>query len=205
VPLLQGTNHDEGRFFVGFFFDALGSPLTAAQYPQVLAGQFGAAAVPKILAVYPLSAYASPDLAYAAVGTDAQFSCPALEADSLAWRSGVYGYEFDDENAPDDFGVTFTFPLGAAHSTELQYVFGKVPVTDATPPFTAAQFALSGQMMGYWTRFAATGSPNGRGAPYWPRFSPARQQIQALAPAGTGPRAGFAAEHHCGLWATIGA
>ena len=31
VPLLQGTNHDEGRFFVGFGFDALGKPLTAAQ------------------------------------------------------------------------------------------------------------------------------------------------------------------------------
>ena len=31
VPLLQGTNHDEGRFFVGFGFDVLGKPLTAAQ------------------------------------------------------------------------------------------------------------------------------------------------------------------------------
>jgi para-nitrobenzyl esterase len=57
-------------------------------------------------------------------------------------------------------------------------------------------------MMGYWTRFAATGDPNGGGAPHWPRFSPARHQIHELVPA-TGPQAGFAAEHHCGLWASI--
>jgi para-nitrobenzyl esterase len=206
VPLLQGTNHDEGRFFVGFEFDAFGKPLTAAQYPQVLAGQFGAGAAARIQAAYPLSAYPSPDLAYAAVLTDAQFSCPALRADSLAWRSGVYGYEFDDENAPDDFGlfgIRFTFPLGAAHSTELQYVFGKIPFADSTPPFSAAQFALSAQMMGYWTRFAATGDPNGGGAAYWPRFRPASQQIQALIPGGSGPRTGFAAEHHCRFRATV--
>ncbi len=54
-------------------------------------------------------------------------------------RSGVYAYEFSD-------------PLGDAHSTELQYVFGKIPYLDVTPPFTAAQFALSAQMMKYWDR-----------------------------------------------------
>src|SRR5262249_14848929 len=31
VPLLQGSNHDEGRFFVGIGFDAQGHPLTAAE------------------------------------------------------------------------------------------------------------------------------------------------------------------------------
>jgi para-nitrobenzyl esterase len=33
VPLLQGTNHDEGRFFPALEFDVSGHPLTAAQYP----------------------------------------------------------------------------------------------------------------------------------------------------------------------------
>jgi para-nitrobenzyl esterase len=28
-------------------------------------------------------------------------------------------------------------------------------------------------MIGYWTRFAATGDPNGAGAVEWPRFEPA--------------------------------
>jgi para-nitrobenzyl esterase len=203
VPLVQGTNSDEGRFFVGFLYDALGHPLTAAQYPQVLAAQFGAGPAALVQAVYPLSAYPSPDLAYAAVFTDSEFSCPALDADLLAARSGVYGYEFADGNAPNDFGVTFSFPLGAAHSTELQYVFGKIPYLDSTPSFTAAQFALSAQIMGYWARFAATGSPDGGGTPYWPRFTPDRQQIQRLIPSGPGPESGFAAEHRCSFWTKI--
>ncbi len=203
VPLLQGTNHDEGRFFVGLEFDALGAPLTAAQYPAVLTAQFGAVNAAKIEARYPLSAYPSPDLAYASVFTDAEFSCPALLADTYAWRSGVYAYEFSDPDPPNDFGITFSFPLGAAHSTELQYVFGKIPYLDVTPPFTPAQAALSVQMMRYWARFASDGNPNGGGASYWPAFGPARQQIQELTPTGIAPATTFGAYHQCAFWAQI--
>ncbi|MGE5289289.1 MAG: carboxylesterase/lipase family protein [Micromonosporaceae bacterium] len=213
VPLIQGTNHDEGRFFVALEFDAQGRPLTAAQYPGVIEAQFGAAAAPKILAEYPLPAYPSPDLAYASVFTDSVFSCPALRTDALVWHSGVYAYEFSDPNPPNDFGLTFTFPLGAAHSTELQYVFQKIPFLDTTPPFTAAQFGLSDQMIGYWSRFAASGSPNGRvargpsegSAPFWPRFTPPGQKIQELVPDGTAPETGaqFASDHHCAFWDTL--
>jgi para-nitrobenzyl esterase len=204
VPLLQGSNLDEGRFFVAFEFDALGSPLTAAQYPAVIQQEFGAAA-PQVLARYPLSGYPSPDLALSAVVTDELFSCPALSNDTLAEGSGAYGYEFSDPDPPNDFGITFTFPLGPAHSTELQYVFQNIPVLDVTPPFTPAQFALSDQMIGYWARFAATGDPNGGNAPYWPRFTAGNQQIQELVPAATAPEpaATFAAYHQCGFWASL--
>jgi para-nitrobenzyl esterase len=203
VPLLNGTNHDEGRFFVGFGFDALGHPITAAQYPALLTAQYGAAAAAKIEARYPLSAYPSPDLAYAAVFTDASFSCPALLADNLASRSGGYAYEFSDPNPPNDFGVTFTFPLGAAHSTELQYVFGKIPFLNTTPSFTPAQAALSAQMMKYWTRFARAGNPNGGGAPNWPGFRPAHQVVQELIPGATAPSTNFAVSHQCSFWTQI--
>jgi para-nitrobenzyl esterase len=208
VPLLQGTNHDEGRLFAGLAFDARGTPLTAAQYPGVIQAQFGAANAPKVLAAYPLSAYPSPDLAYAAVFTDSAFSCPALQADQLATRSGVYAYEFSDPNPPNDTGLTFSFPLGAAHSTELAYVFQRMVFFDTIPPFTPAQLDLSNQIIGYWTRFAATGSPNGgtgAGAPHWPRYVPRDAQIQQLVPDATAPQpaASFAAFHHCALWASL--
>jgi para-nitrobenzyl esterase len=206
VPLLQGTNHDEGRFFVGLEFDLLGHPITKEQYPGLIKAQFGAKAAPAILATYPLRAYKSPDLAYAAVFTDSTFSCPALGADELASGSGVYAYEFSDPDPPNDFGVHFTFPLGAAHSTELQYVFQRIPLLDIVPPFKPAQLALSNQFIAYWTHFAATGNPNGRGVPRWPAFTFKRQRIQELIPSATAPETGarFSGFHKCAFWLTLG-
>jgi para-nitrobenzyl esterase len=208
VPLLQGTNHDEGRFFVGFEFDvAQGHPMTSAQYPTVLAAQFGATNGAKVLSEYPLASYPSPDLAYAAVLTDSEFSCPALLADSLASPSRVYAYEFSDPNPPQDIPITFSFPLGAAHSTELQYVFQRIPFLDSVPPFTRAQLALSNLMIRYWTHFATTGDPNGgRGkAPHWPHWAGPTGPIQELVPSKTAPEsyATFLAFHNCSFWASI--
>jgi para-nitrobenzyl esterase len=213
VPLLQGTNHDEGRFFVALSYDLTGNPLTAAEYTQVIQASYGAGAA-AVLAQYPLAGYASPDLAYAQVLTDSGFSCPALQADELTRHSGVYAYEFSDPAPPDDFNLTtLTFPLGAAHSTELQYVFQRIPALDTVPPFSAAQLALSNQMIAYWTSFAATGSPDhgrsgGSGtAPYWPRFSASQPDVQELVPGASAPEssAQFAAAHKCAFWSSTSA
>jgi len=211
VPMLQGSTADEGRLLVGLDFDAQGKPLTAAEYPAAVQALAGASRTPRILTYYPLSGYRSPDLALAAVETDGGVSCLALQADDLLSASGVYAYEFADPDPPNPFGVTFSFPLGSAHSTDIEYEFQTMPdigITprpdNITPPFTAAQFALSDQMMGYWARFAATGDPNGDGAPSWPAFSPARHQIQELKPTGTAPQADFAAEHKCAFWDSTG-
>ena len=208
VPLLNGTNHDEGRLFAGLRFDLRGAPLTAAQYPGVIQAQVGAANAQTVLDAYPLSAYPSPDLAYAAMFTDSAFSCPALTADDLATHSGVYAYEFSDPNAIDDIGLPFSFPLGAAHSTEIAYVFQRMVFFDTLPPFTPAQLDLSYQMIQYWTNFAATGNPNGGSGgavPQWPRYTEGNRQIQELVPENTAPEsdATFAAFHHCALWASI--
>ena len=140
--------------------------------------------------------------------TDALFGCPALQADRLTMRSGVYAYEFSDPNPPDDLiGLTLTFPLGAAHSTELQYVFQRIPYLDTLPPFTPAQLALSNQMIAYWTRFAATGNPRASGAPFWPRFTAVHPSVQELLPNGTYAEssAQFSAAHKCGFWSTVNA
>ena len=209
VPLLQGTNHDEGRFFVAVGFDLPGHPITAHQYPGLVQGMFGASATPAILARYPLSDFASPDLAFAQVFTDSRFSCPALLADNLAAGSGAYGYEFSDPSPPDIFailGIHFTFPVAAGHSTELQYVFQRLPILDSLPPFTPAQLRLSDQIIQYWSRFAATGTPNAgpfaAPAPHWPRFTAGHQQIQELVPDATTPEpaAAYSAAHQCAFW-----
>ena len=58
-------------------------------------------------------------------------------------------------------------------------------------------------MMKYWSRFAATGNPNGGGAPYWPAFDPARQRIEELTSTGIAPETSFGAYHRCAFWARI--
>jgi para-nitrobenzyl esterase len=53
---------------------------------------------------------------------------------------------------------------GAAHASELAFLFGNLPAS-ATP----ADRATARLMGDYWTDFAKTGDPNGRGLPRWPR------------------------------------
>jgi para-nitrobenzyl esterase len=202
VPVIEGTNHDEDRLFVALFFDLQGNPVTAAQYPALLQAQFGAAA-PAVLARYPLSAFATPSEALATVVTDSVFACPARAANALLSRQvRTFAYEFNDPNAPEFLITDPVMPLRAFHAAEIPYIFRNAAVEAV---FTPNQLALSRQMIGYWSRFAATGDPNGRHAPHWPRYRTRSDLIQSLAPAATRPIAGFAADHNCAFWASLGA
>ncbi len=58
---------------------------------------------------------------------------------------------------------------GAFHSAELWYVFGTQ--SRAWRPWEPVDAVLSERMIGYWTRFAASGTPNGDGLPHWPAFT----------------------------------
>jgi para-nitrobenzyl esterase len=57
--------------------------------------------------------------------------------------------------------------MGAFHGSELPYVFHSIPARLKPDP---EDEQLSEQMMGYWTRFARTGDPNGEGAFQWPAY-----------------------------------
>ena len=41
--------------------------------------------------------------------------------------------------------------------------------------------------MSYWTNFARTGDPNGKGLPRWPRYDTQKQLIHFDNPIGAGP------------------
>jgi len=89
---------------------------------------------------------------------------------SLRGRTDVgvrptFAYEFNDENAPQNFLPAVSFPYGSAHASEIQYIFPvrqpvatglKLPQT----PLNANQQQLSDKMVGYWTEFAESGNPN---------------------------------------------
>ena len=157
VPTIVGSNEDESALLVG-------DVQTADGYATALADSVGPALTQRILAAYPVDQYESPRAALIAATTDPRFTCTArntvralLEGQSEA----VYRYYFTHTMASGPLAL-----LGAFHGAELFFVFGNMKTPTYTP--TADEVALSDAMIGYWSRFAATGNPNGGGAPEWP-------------------------------------
>ena len=90
------------------------------------------------------------------------------------WR---YLYTHRYENDP------FLNSLRAFHGGELFFMFGnlsKIYYTEIPYTPSADEVALSNRMMGYWTRFAATGDPNGDGDRPWPPYDAENDNIFQL-------------------------
>ncbi len=157
VPVIVGSNEDESALFVRDVADA-------NAYATALANSVGPAVTQKILAQYPVSAYDSPLAAMIAATTDPRFTCTArktVRALVAGQQKPVYRYFFTHTM---DGGVLRL--LGAFHGLDVFFVFGHLDTQNYRP--SAAETALSDAMIGYWSRFAATGNPNGGGAVEWP-------------------------------------
>ena len=203
VPVVEGSNHDEWRLFVGETEILTGTPLTAAGYIPAIAATLG---IPIPVATflasfYPLVAYpppsTAPSIALSALGTDAIFACNTrLVSKLLAQYVPTYQYEFNDPNAPLPHAPV-SFPSGSYHSSELQYLFDLS--TLGFPGLNANQEKLSDAMVSYWTQFARTGNPNSHKAPAWPRYG-ASDQFQSLEVPTPSTKIGFAVDHKCAVW-----
>jgi para-nitrobenzyl esterase len=212
VPVISGTNHDEYRYFVAIQYDFGVGPLTDTEYPTAVAAleqqPVGSTFVQFLLNTqYPLSDFPPPTgvmsapLALGALGTDDLFACPVRSADlALAQAVPTYAYEFNDETAPSTLPPV-SFPLGDAHTIELQYLFGENPQLFLTPD----QIELSDRMIGYWTQFAKTGNPNSPGAPIWPQYSAGGTFESLVAPTPeTRSDTSFDSDHRCSsFWDTF--
>jgi para-nitrobenzyl esterase len=204
VPIINGTNRDEWRLFVAL--DALvGNRVTTSNYQSMISATLGVpAAVAAIIAArYPLAAYPSPSVALGAVGTDAIFACPALTIDQSVSRFvPTFAYEFSDENAPELFLPRVSFPYGAAHASEIQYLMG-LPTAAFPQALSARQQRLAATMKGYWTKFAKRGFPATFGTPFWPVFNDLTQEMQSLAPPAPRTETDFASTHNCVFWTAL--
>jgi para-nitrobenzyl esterase len=144
-----------------------------------------------VQAQYPLENYSSPYAALSEAFGDGVIACPTITAANLlASLVPVYLYQFDYPNAA--FFVPIPAVLGAYHGAEIQFVFQQ-PVSPFTPP----EAQLADQMLGYWTRFAASGNPNGQGAATWPLLDSAQRHLVLDTPIGEAANAKAAV---CPFW-----
>ncbi len=232
VPVIQGTNLDEGRLFVPLF----NGVVTSDTYASTVADLFAAYPNPPLATIesnYPIANYmadgaaAAPGEAVAAIVTDSLFACTARTADQLLSKYvPVWAYEFKDTNAPELFNLPTVFPYGAAHASELQFLFNPNAffpnlynqVSTDPFPLSAAEQRLSQEMVQYWTNFVATLDPNqsgtgwkpvlagwaGHGYGYWRRYDSTSDDVQALVTPQPQPLFDFGAEHQCAFWGQVG-
>jgi para-nitrobenzyl esterase len=200
VPVMFGTNHDEGRLFVALSYHIpLQRAVTAADFTMAMNTMVGPTLAPLFTNVlYAPSKYGSIDKALAATVTDNDYACSALsDVKSLSLYTPAYSFEFNDQNAPS--APNPFMPWNAYHSAELAYIFqGETP----SPTFTPAQQALADQMVKYWGNFAAKGNPNGPGLPNWAQFNRLSAPVQNLEPGAVATKAWghFEQDHQCAVW-----
>jgi para-nitrobenzyl esterase len=163
VPFAIGANSDETSRAVPMI-------TTPAQYEMAVRMTFGPLGIADaVLAAYPVGDYPTPRAAYVQLTSDAKFVCGArriARAAAAGQDEPVYRYHFTHAL---DSGPIAAF--GAWHGLEVLFVFGVLDVAGYVP--SAGEVALSQSMMGYWSRFGATGDPNGGSAVTWPEYDAA--------------------------------
>lgn len=155
IPLMAGTNTDEGTMFSGG-----ANNMTVEEYHAEARDQYKDSAA-AILDIYPV---ASKDQIKQEVNqsiNDVWFAQPTRWMVRYMSRknNNSYLYHFAHKSLNWPAG-------GSAHAAELAFVFGSVEPDKQTPSYKK----LSNAMMTYWTNFAKTGNPNTEGLPEWPHY-----------------------------------
>lgn len=168
VPIIIGTNLDEGRYWLYYIAELDRLPLRF--YRPWLESLVGERA-DEVIADYQEE---RPELDQAQTGMamsgDVAFRMPAIRmAEALADRGVPVWMYLATVTSPDLDGR-----LGAPHAIELPFVFdnldaARAPEMVGDDPRNAA---LADVVQGLWVGFATTGVPAADGAPAWPQYDP---------------------------------
>jgi para-nitrobenzyl esterase len=128
VPIIEGSNHDEYRLFVGSSEMAPASapvgPLTADTYLKSMTSTFGDMAGAALASVYPVSAYPKCRFGRSERGHRRSLRLPhATRCASALCARNFNSYEFNDQKAPQLFLAPVPdFAYAAAHARRMSWV-----------------------------------------------------------------------------------
>jgi para-nitrobenzyl esterase len=190
MPVIIGNTSEETLPWA----NSAGQVTDEASYIAAIDRVFGTTSRERILANYQAKSYSTPRLAFMQLTTDSEFTCQSrrvARAFSKMQREPVYRYIFTQAQENDPALKAG----GATHTIEHAFLFpGKYQPTEA-------EVAIQRQMVGYWTRMARTGNPNGGNDPQWPAATVENDsylEIGTTTVAKEGP-----ADAKCDFWDTV--
>jgi para-nitrobenzyl esterase len=168
VPLVAGTNADEGTIFVQK------SPFDSVdRYRGFLKASCGTFA-DEVFAMYPAKEPSEILKAFRDVVADSRYIAPTRGLVRAMDKAGskAYLYHFTM------MGLGPMAVFGAFHTGEIVYVFNDIERVKNTfkVPFEGKHQALANTMSAYWVQFAKTGNPNKEGFPEWPAYDSTKDQ-----------------------------
>ena len=175
IDVIAGSNKDEGSFS--------GAPTTAQAWIARVKQRWGDLA-DAYLKEYPAGSDAEATESATQQFRDEMFWHMRMYAEKqakLGRKAWVYYFTHEPPYEPGKRN------LKATHTAEIPYALGtlaapRVFPDASSPELTAAspaERAFSDKVMGYWTNFARSGDPNGRGLEPWPAFKD-RMTSQAM-------------------------
>ena len=159
LPVMLGTTDNEmGRYVVGMNISSADDfrARIAKDWPEHAR---------LVVDSYPVGDDVADQVA--ALYSDWGMTCPTRRDARWFAAAGAPTYLYRFTHAPNVMGGK----AGAFHGAELVYLFPSVFASRGLV-YSDDDRALAQVMIGYWARFAATGDPNGGGAPAWPRYTP---------------------------------
>ncbi len=165
VPLLAGTNLNEGTMFLAFM------PLTERGHFVDLARPAYGARAEEVTALYPSANLEELKTQVDRFVTDAWFlrGTRRMLIGHAKVASPAFQYHFTRVNPENP-------AWGAHHAAELGYVFNTLVGNN----YDETDHALAQLIIDYWVAFARSGDPNGGDRPHWPPFEPDRQAYLEL-------------------------
>ncbi|UQA57190.1 carboxylesterase/lipase family protein [Polyangium aurulentum] len=195
VPTIVGANADEGTLFYALAGKTIADEATFEALAEALVPGHGK----DVVEHYPSATYGSAHKAAMAAIGDGGFVCPTRQTARALAAAGVPTFHYHFTYVPS--GALLGKDLGAFHSAELKYVFGN-PGQLIPQALSDEEITFSENIMGYWSRLAENGDPNGKGALAWPQYD-AQKDESLLLDMTISTKAGVRKDV-CDFWDSVG-